>query len=136
MAAYARAHVMKNATVTIDSVEYKSQLSTVLLTPDQPIQQLRVLSPTDTLTDADTAVWTCQLVGVQDFGTGSLGAALRSASGTFVSLVFQPKAGTGQDKITASIMALDIPIGGEQGAWRTFDMTFPVQGSPTIAQST
>jgi hypothetical protein len=133
--AYARGHVLKNATVMIDDVEYKEQLATVLFTPDQPIQQMRTLSPTGTLTDADSAVWTCQMVGIQDFGTGSLGKALRDAAGTLVEIVFQPKVGTGQDVITAEIMALEIPFGGEQGSWRTFDMTFPVSGSPAISQS-
>ncbi len=136
MAAYARAHVMRNSTVQIATVESTNQLTTVVFTPDQPVQQMRVLSPTDTITDADTTTWTCQLVGIQDFGTGSLGAALRAASGTILAVEFQPRTGTGQDKITANILALDIPFGGEQGAWRTFDMTFPVQGQPTFAQST
>lgn len=136
MAGYARAHIMKNSVVTIATVDYVGQLSTVLLTPDQPINQMRVLSPTGTITDVDNPIWTLQLVGVQDNGTGSLGAALRSASGTLVELVFQPRAGTGQDKVTCSFMATHIPFGGEQGAWRTFDATFPVDGQPVFAQST
>lgn len=135
MAGYARAFVMRDGTVKIDDVEYNNQLSTVLFNPDTPINQMRTLSPTGVVTDIDTSIWTCQLVGIQDNGAGSLGAALRAAAGTLVEIVFQPRVGTGQDVITANVMAMPIPFGGEQGAWRTFDITLPVDGQPVFSQS-
>lgn len=127
---------MRDSTVTIDGVEYNNQLNKVRFVPDTPMEQMPVLTPTGTITDIGTTTWTCELGGVQDYGSGSLGAALRAAANTLVDVVFQPRIGTGQDKITASVMAMPIEFGGEQGSWRTFDITLPVDGQPTFAQST
>lgn len=136
MPGYARAHVMRDASVLIDGTEYNDQLSKVRFVPDTPINQMRTLVPTGVVTDVDTSVWTCELTGIQDNGTGSLGAALRAAAGTLVDVVFQPRVGSGQDKIAASIMAMPIEFGGETSAWRTFDITLPVDGQPEFSQST
>ncbi len=136
MAGYARAFIMRDSTVTIDSVEYNGQLNKVRFVPATPMEQMPVLVPTGTITDISTTTWTCELGGVQDNGSGSLGAALRAAAGTLMDVVFQPRVGTGQDKITASVMAMPIEFGGEQGSWRTFDITLPVDGQPTFSQST
>jgi hypothetical protein len=136
MAGYARAHVMKNSVFTLEGVDFVGQVNKVNFVPDTPIQQMRTLSPTGTITDIDTTVWTMELAGVQDFGSGSLGAALRTAAGTLQSVVFQPKTGAAQDKIEAEVMCMHIPFGGEQGAWRTFDISLPVDGVPTFSQST
>lgn len=135
MAAYTRAHVMKASVFKVEDVDYANQVTSVLFTPDTPIQQLRTLSPTGTVTDVDSAVWTLELEGVQDFGTGSLGKALRDAAGTIVEVEFQPVTGTGQDKIVAQVVATDIPFGGTQGEFRTFSITLPVEGTPVFSQS-
>ena len=127
---------MRDSTVTIDAVEYNGQLNKVRFVPDTPMEQMPVLTPTGTITDIGTTTWTVELGGVQDQGSGSLGSALRAAAGTLVTMVFQPRVGTGQDKITAEVMAMPIEFGGEQGSWRTFDITLPVDGQPTFAQST
>ncbi len=136
MAGYARAFIMRDSTVTINGTEYNAQLNKVRFVPDTPMEQMPVLVPTGTITDISTTTWTCELGGVQDNGSGSLGAALRAAAGTLMSVVFQPRTGTGQDKITASVMGMPIEFGGEQGSWRMFDITLPVDGQPTFAQST
>lgn len=136
MAGYARAFIMRDSTVTIDSVEYNGQLNKVRFVPDTPMEQMPVLVPTGTITDISTTTWTCELGGVQDNGSGSLGAALRAAAGTLMEVIFQPRTGTGQDRIVASVMAMPIEFGGEQGSWRTFDITLPVDGQPTFSQST
>lgn len=136
MPAYARAHVMRDSKVTIGATEYNNQVTTVLLTPETPIQQMATLSPSGTITDVGTPLWSLQLVGIQDNGSGSLGAALRAAAGTLLTLTFQPRTGTGQDSATCSFVAMQIPFGGAQGEFRTFDMTFPISGEPTFTQST
>jgi hypothetical protein len=136
MAGYARAFIMRDSTVLINAVEYNNQLTKVNFVPDTPMEQMPVLTPTGTITDIGTTTWTCELTGVQDNGSGSLGAVLRSSAGTLLSVVFQPRIGTGQDMITASVMAMPIAFGGEQGSWRTFDITLPVDGQPVFAQST
>lgn len=137
MAAYARAHVIKNAVVKVDTVEYANQVTVVRLVPETSIQQMPTMSPTGTVSDVGTPIWTLEMEGIQDFGAGSLGAAIRTAAaaGDTFDLEFQPQAGTGQDKAVAEVVAMQIPFGGETGEFRTFSMTFPVEGSPTFSQS-
>jgi hypothetical protein len=129
--------VIRNAVVEIDTVEYANQVTVVRLTPETAIQQMPTMSPTGTVSDVGTPIWTCEMEGIEDNGTGSLGAALRTAAnnGDTVELVFQPQAGTGQDVATATLVAMQIPFGGETGEFRTFSMTFPVEGSPVFSQS-
>lgn len=127
---------MRNATVVIDGTEYANQLTQVLFTPNTPIQQMPVLVPTGTITDIGTSIWSCQLTGIQDNGTGSLGAHLRTNAGVLMEVTFQPRTGSGQDKIEAEVMGMPIPFGGTTGEWRTFDITLPVEGEPTFSQST
>ncbi len=136
MAVYLRAHVMRDSLFTFNSVDYTNQVNLVRFTPDTPIEQMPVLSPTSTATDISTTIWSLELGGIQDNGSGSLGAALRAASGTKVDVVFQPRVGTGQDKVTATVVPTPIEFGGEQGSWRTFSVTIPVDGQPTFTQST
>lgn len=133
---YSRAFIMRDSVVTIDSVDYNNQLSAVRFVPDTPIEQMPVLVPTGTVTDTSTTLWQCELTGIQDNGSGSLGAALRAASGTKIPIVFQPRVGTGQDVLSATIVAMPIEFGGEQGSWRTFSITLPVDGQPVFTQST
>lgn len=137
MVAYARAHVIKYALFTVEAVEFNAQITKVRLVPDTPTQTLRVMEPSSSVVDADSAVWTLELAGIQDFGVGSLGAALRTAAdaGDDLDVVFQPKTGTGQDKAVFIIRPVNIPFGGEQGTFRTFDVTVPVVGKPTFSQS-
>jgi hypothetical protein len=137
MVAYARAHVIKYAVFEIDAVDYANQVTKVRLVPDSPTQTLRTMDPTGTLTDADSATWALELAGIQDFGTGSLGAALRSAAaaGEDLEVEFQPKTGAGQDKAVFTIRPIAIAFGGDAGAFRTFDTNVPVIGTPTWSQS-
>jgi len=137
MVAYARAHVIKYAVFDVDEVSYNNQVTKVRLVPDTPIQTLRTMDPAGTVTDADSAVWSLELAGIQDFGVGSLGAALRAAAdaGTDLDVVFQPKTGVGQDLAEFTIRPVNIPFGGEAGSFRTFDVTVPVVGAPAFDQS-
>jgi len=137
MAVYARAHVIKDMVFTVETVDYANQVTKVRLVPDQATQTLRTGVPDGTITDTDSAVWTLELSGVQDFGTGSLGAALRTAAsaGTDLDVEYQPKSGTGQDKAVFTIRPTQIPFGGDVGSFRVFDVTVPVVGQPTFSQS-
>lgn len=135
MAGYARAHVVRNATITINAVEYKAQITKAQLIPDTPIQTLRTLVPDGVIQDVDSTVWTFEMSGVEARGAGSLGAALDTAAGTVVEVVLQPKAGSAQDVATFSIVAMPISFGGEQGSFRTFEAEFPVTGQPVFTQS-
>lgn len=137
MVAYARAHVIKYALLEIETVDYANQVTKARLVPDTPTQTLRTMDPSGSITDADTAVWSFELAGIQDFGTGSLGAALRTAAAANADLEveFQPKTGTGQDKAVFTIRPINIPFGGDAGTFRTFDTNIPVVGTPVFSQS-
>ena len=137
MVAYARAHVIKNMLFEVDTVDYANQVTKVQLVPDQATQTLKVGVPSGTITDTDSATWTLALAGVQDFGTGSLGAAIRTAyaSGTTLEIEYQPVAGVGQDKAVFEVKGIALPFGGEVGQFRTFDVVLPVMGEPTWSQS-
>lgn len=137
MPAYTRAHVMKFSTIVIDSVEYNNQLTKVRLVPDSPIQTLRTLVPDGVLQDSDSATWTLEVAGVQDRGAQGFGKAMDDAvaSGDILTMVLQPKVGSGQDVATVQILPVPIEFGGEQGNYRTFESNFAVIGQPVFSQS-
>lgn len=132
MAAPTGAHVMRNAKVTLDTVEYANQVTKARLIPETPIQTLRTLVPDGVVQDVDSTVWTLELSGVQDWKTGGLAKALNDASGTEVDLVIQPKVGTGESTATVTVIAMPVEFGGEQGNFRTFEASFPVVGAPVF----
>jgi hypothetical protein len=135
MPAYARAHVIRDAVITIDTVTYNNQVTKIRLVPETPVQTLRTLVPDGVVQDVDTAVWTLELSGIQDMGAGGLAKALNDAAGTSVDVIVQPKAGSAQDVATFSMVAMAVEFGGEQGAFRLFEGEFPVNGQPVFTQS-
>lgn len=137
MPAYPRAHVMRNASVKIATEEFSQtgQVTKARLVPDTPVQTQRTLVPDGVVQDIDSTVWTFEMAGIQDYGTDGLAKALADAAGTQVTVIVQPKVGTGQDVATFTIVAMPVEFGGEQGAFRLFDATFPVVGQPVFSQS-
>lgn len=129
MTAFASAHVMRDALVTINAVEYANQVTKARLVPDTPIQTLRTLVPDGVVQDVDSTVWTLELEGIESRKTGGLAKALDALVGTTVTCVIVPKAGTGNDSATCSIVVVPVSFGGEQGEWRTFEAEFPVSGA-------
>lgn len=131
MTAYADAHVMRNAVITIDAVVYGNQTTKARLVPDTPIQTKRTLVPDGVVQDVDSTVWTFELEGLESRKTGGLAKALdaAAAAGTAITCTIVPKAGTGNDSATFSFLPLPVSFGGEQGEWRTFEAEFPVIGA-------
>jgi hypothetical protein len=127
--------VMRDSTITIDTVEFNSSATKFRLVPDTPIQQLRTLVPDGVVTDVDSTVWTFEVSGVQVWAAGGLAKALNDAAGQQVDVVIQPKVGSGQDKATFTMVAMPVEFGGEQGAFRLFEATFPVVGAPIFSTS-
>jgi hypothetical protein len=135
MAAVAGAFVLRNSSVKFDATEFNNQLSKARLVPDSPVQQLRVLDPTGTLTDVDSAVWTFEIGGPQVWTTGGLADFMNDNAGTVVEVVYQPRKGTGQAIATFEVTCVPMEFGGEQGAYNTFDISLPVLGSPVWSVS-
>lgn len=125
--------LFKYAVVEIDTVEYAEWATTALLTGDAPVQQLRTLVPDGVITDTDSAVYSFQLAGVQG---SPLYAALLAAEGAAVDVVFQAEFGVGKAVRTFTATVPEgLAFGGQQGAWRTFDITMPVTGVPAKSVS-
>jgi hypothetical protein len=126
------AFVAKNATVTIDAVQYANQVRIARLVPDQPVQTYRTLVPDGAVQDVDSAVWTFELTGLQINKEGGLARALRALTpGETVAVILAPQAGEG-DSAAFTIMGVQPPFGGEQGAFATMELVFPVVGSPVF----
>jgi len=124
--------VMKDASIKIDDIEYANQVRKARLVPDQQTQTYKTLVPDGIIQDTDQAVWTLELEGLQINATGGLAKALRTAAGTVVEAIIQPKVGTGQDLATVNILVPAIPFGGEQGEFLVMDLSIPVVGQPVL----
>lgn len=132
MAGYAGAFVIKDALVEFGSTEFQAQCSRARLVPDTPIQQMRTLDPDGVITDIDSATWTLELAGVQDWETGGLAAFLNTNAGTLVTFTIAPRNADTKMSATGSVRALPVPFGGDQGAFATFEVSLPVDGAPTF----
>ena len=133
MAAYAGAFVIRNALVKFGATDFTNQTTKARLVPDTPIQTMRTLVPDGQITDVDSAMWSLELTGVQDWETGGLAAFLNTNQGTLQTVIIAPVAGTGKKQATVSVRCIAVPFGGDQGAFATFDVTLAVQGQPTFA---
>jgi len=132
MPAYANAHVMRDAIVTVESVTYTNQVTKARLVPDTPVQSIRTLVPDGQVQDVDSTLWTLELSGLQSTKTGGLAKALNDAAGQQVEVLIQPRVGSGEDTATVTIIAMPVEFGGEQGSFRTFEAEFPVIGQPVF----
>jgi hypothetical protein len=133
MAAYAGAFVMRDALITFDDTEYQAQVTKARLVPDQNIQTMRTLVPDGVITDVDSAMWTLELSGVQDWETGGLAAYLHSEAGNIVTVTLAPRNATGKKMATFDVRVVEPPFGGDQGAFAIVEMEMPVQGQPVFS---
>lgn len=127
-------YVVKDSSLTVATVEYANQVTSARLVPNTPIQQVRTLVPDGTISDVDSPIWTFEVTILQKNNTGGLVKALRAAApGAELVCVLSPKDLDGEDSATFTIIAVPPPFGGEQGAFPTAEMVFPVKGSPVFA---
>jgi hypothetical protein len=125
--------LMRDSLITVNAVQYANQVRKARLVPDQKVQTYKTLVPDGIIQDAEQSAWTLELEGLQINATGGLAKALRTANGTVIPVIIQPKVGTGQDIATVNVLVLDIPFGGEQGEFMTIDISFPCTGNPTYS---
>jgi hypothetical protein len=132
MAAPVGGYVLRDTECTFDGTDYANQLSKIQFTPDTPIQTMRTLVPDGIVQDIDSAVWTLELSGIQDHVTAQgFCAYLVANAGDTVTVVYTPK--PGGPAMTADVILMAVPFGGEQGAFTSFEVTLPVVGTPAIA---
>lgn len=132
----AGAFLMRNASTTFDTTEYKSQLTKAELVPDTAVEQLKTLDPNTVHTDVDSATWTFEIAGVQDWVVAQgLSDFLHDNHGERVEVVLQPRPGGGQRIATFTVVAMSPNFGGEQGSWALMELSLPVDGVPAFTES-
>ncbi len=124
--------VLKSSEVLINGTDYANQLTRARLVPETPSQSLRTLVPDGTITDTDSASWTFEIAGIQKHATGGLAALLNAAeAGEILEVEWEPRKGVvGQPHYVFEVVAKAVPIGGDQGAFGTFEVTLDVVGAP------
>ena len=133
MAAATGVYVLKDASVTIEAIEYNNQCTRARLVPDVPIQQRRTLVPDGVVSDVDSAIWVFEVAALQKNNAGGLAKALRDAApGDQLDVVLVPQDGLSMPQATFTILALPVVFGGDQGSWADFEASFPVIGSPVF----
>jgi hypothetical protein len=133
MAAPTGAHVVRDAVVTLATVEYANQVRIARLVPDTPIQTYRTSVPDGAVQDVDSPVWTFELTGLQINVTNGLAKALRAAAvGSTMAVILTPHDAVGEDSAEFNILVVPPPLGGTQGEFMTMEMVFPVIGQPVF----
>lgn len=80
----------------------------------------------------DSAVYTMEIEGLQDYETGGLAAYLLTNAGSQVAFAFAPVNTAGKKKFTGTVVVVAPPIGGEQGEFAQFELELPLIGSPVV----
>ncbi len=126
--------VLKDSLIEVEGVDYANQLTRSRLVPETPSQTVRTLVPDGAVTDTDSASWTWEIAGLQKYATGGLAKLLNeSAPGATLDVVWEPRAGVvGQPSYAFTVVTKSVPVGGDQGAFATFEAVLEVQGSPVI----
>jgi hypothetical protein len=133
VAAATGVYVLKDASVTVETIEYNNQCTRARLVPDVPIQQRRTLTPDGVVSDVDSATWVFEVAALQKNDSGGLAKALRDATpGDQLDVVLVPKDGLSMPQATFTILALPVVFGGDQGSWADFEASFPVIGQPVF----
>lgn len=131
MPAHPGAFVLRNSLFTLGGTSFANQVWTVLIEPDTPFQQQRTLVPDGTISDVDSATWVMQITGLQDFETNGLANYLRANAGSQVAFVFAPVNTAGKVKYSGTVIAVNPPMGGDQGEFTQMELELPILGQPT-----
>lgn len=132
MAAYTGAFVIKNALLKLGTTDFSNQVNKARLVPDVNVQTMRTLVPDGQVVDIDSAQWTLELSGIQDYETGGLADYLRDNAGNLVTATVAPRNSVGKQSWSIQVMCLPVPVGGEQGEFAVFDVELPCSGQPTL----
>lgn len=122
---------MRYAVVSINDTDYAEDAQIAELpSAESNVETYKTLVPNGGIVDEDTPTQTFHLAGAQ--GT-DLYATLVAAEGTTVDVSFQAEQGTGKTVAAFSMLVPTgcMPLGGQQGQFRAFDLTFNIQGAVT-----
>lgn len=125
--------VIRNGSYKIATVEYNSIITKARLVPSQDVQTLMTAAPAGIIQDVGPIVWTWEVTMSADWtATTGLADILNTAASTggTLAVIMAPKL-LGPNA-TFTIKAVAMPFGGDVGTFNTFDMSFPVEGLPTM----
>lgn len=124
--------VLKDALLTIATDNYEKHVSGVLFTPQTSPVTWQGLTPDSAFSDASNPIWTCQMDYAQDWTTtNSLAQYLLANAGQQKVAVFKPQgATTGKPIITATLIIVPGPIGGQVNTVQVGTVTMGVVGQP------
>ena len=110
--------VLKDATFKVAADNYEKALSSVAFAPSAETSTVKWKSITPASSFSETtalpASWVCTLSYAQDWKTtNSLSRYLHEHEGESVTVVFVPKAGTGEASFTADLTVVPGSIGGD-----------------------
>jgi hypothetical protein len=126
---------MRYAVVKINGTDYAEDIQTAEMpSAESNVETYKTLVPNGAIVDEDTPTYTFHLAGAQ--GTDAY-AALVAAQGTVVDIDFQAEHGSGKTVRSFSVLVPSgsMPLGGQQGQFRAFDVTFNVSGGVTTSVS-
>jgi hypothetical protein len=135
MTTTAGAIVYKNTVLTVDDTDYADQHTKGRLVPSYSIQTVKTAVPGGVYQDIDEPTWMFEISGLQINTVDGLAEYLRENAGSTITVVLQPKDGTGQKKATFDCIALATEFGGESGTFMTIDISLPVLGAPVFGTS-
>lgn len=132
--------VLKDVVLTIEVDDYARHVSSVQFVPTTNTPQLtwQGLSPDAKFSEAGTpdTSWLANLSYAQDWETeDSLSEYLLEHAGETKTVMFQPKAGSGQRNFTADVTIVPGPIGGDVNTVQVGQVSLPVDGEPIPGES-
>lgn len=126
--------LLTNCTMKIGADNYEAAISSAEFVPTASAVNWKGLTPAAVFTFATTATWMCNLTFAQDWKLAtSLSNYLHTNEGTTVAVEFIPKVGTGEKKVTASLVITPGAIGGPVDSVAVATVALGVLGKPVLA---
>ena len=128
--------VLKDVLFTVDADDYAKHVSSVQFVPSTSVVTWQGLSPAASFSDTTAPTWVCNVGYAQDWETDdSFSEYLLANSGEKKTVVFQPKAGSGQRAFTAEVYIVPGPIGGDVNTVQAGTVSLGVNGQPVPSTS-
>lgn len=132
--------VLKDVVLTVDVDDYARHVSSVQFVPTTNTPQLtwQGLSPDAKFSESGSPdeSWVANLGYAQDWETpNSLSEYLHANAGQTKTVVFQPKVGSGQRTVTATVTIAAGPIGGDVNTVQVGQVSLAVDGRPVLGET-
>lgn len=126
---------MKQASATVDGVEYADDIDNLAFTPTAQTSTYTPISG-KTVSDSSAATWVATMSIAQDFTADSLWMLCYDEEGAEKEIVFKPKGtAVGMPSIKAKVTLSPGAVGGAPGA-QTAQVTMAMREKPVIVAET